>query len=384
MNLYGEQNMLEPDKVQTGKTLIDTDIHERVLYKDLVNYLDDPWRRYITDCDWKQEKHLPYTQPAVAGVDRADARIPDGRPAGTDLNFMRAQLLDTCGHRYGILTGALDPSPSSMHGWYEMATALARAYNDWEIENWLDCDDRLYGSVHISAHDPQLAVREIDRVGPHPKMVQVLLPMDDILWGDPYYHPIFEAAQRHRLAIGMHHNEPPVYYGRFPRYFIEWHTLIPTAHMIQVTNMVFNGVFEKYPDLKLLMIEGGFTFVPHLMRKMDEQYKALRHEVPWIKRMPSDIIRDHVRFTTQPMEEMNTEELLRIIAQIGSEDLICFSTDYPHWDYDSPTQALPRLNESLRRKIFTDNALSMYSKLPSFELGHSQISAPSQISGEVK
>ncbi|HET7627871.1 MAG TPA: amidohydrolase family protein [Bacillales bacterium] len=329
-----------------------------------MKYLDEPWRQYISDANWVQEKHLPYTQPAVAGVDRADARVPDGRPAGTDLHFMQKQLLDECGHVYGILTGALDPSPSSMHGWYEMAAALASAYNNWQIETFLEKDDRLYGSVHLSADDPQAAVREIERVGSHPKMVQILLPIDDKLWGDPYYHPIFEAAERHELTIGMHHNEPPTHFGKWPRYFIEWHTLIPTAHMIQVSNLVYNGVFEKFPGLKLVMIEGGFTFAPHLMKKMDQQYDNLRHEIPWLKRKPSDIIREHVRFTTQPMEEMSKKEFMQYVDQMGSEDMICFSTDYPHWDYDSPTRALPNLDEPLRSKIFYGNALASYPKLP--------------------
>ncbi|QQE81331.1 amidohydrolase [Alicyclobacillus sp. SO9] len=353
--------MLEKPK---GIRLVDTDIHERVQYADLLPYLEDPWRRYILDCEWKQEKHLPYTQPAIAGLDRADARLSDGRPAGSDLDFMKQQLLDSGGHEFGILTGALDPSPSSMNGWYEMGAALASAYNDWQIEHWLERDERLYGSVHIAAKDVQTAVREIHRVGSHPKMVQVLLPLDDTLWGDPYYHPIFEAAVQHRLAVGMHHNEPPVYYGKFPRYFIEWHTMIPTAHMMQVTNLVFNGVFEKFPALKVLMIEGGFTFAPFLMRKMDEQYRHLRHEVPWIKRMPSEIIRNHIRFTTQPMDEMNRKDFMRVIEGLESEDMICFSTDYPHWDYDSPIRALPSLDFPLKEKIYSTNAKAMYEKLP--------------------
>jgi predicted TIM-barrel fold metal-dependent hydrolase len=352
-------------KDQVKISLIDTDIHERVLYRDLVEYLDNPWKRYITDCGWIQEKHLPYVQPAVAGIDRADARVPDGRPAGSDLEFMQKQLLDECGHEYGILTGSLDPSPSSMHGWYEMASALASAYNNWQIDNWLEKDERLYGSVQLAAQDPQVAVREIERVGSHPKMVQILLPIDDIPWGDPYYHPIFEAAQRHNLRIGMHHNEPPVYCGKFPRYFIEWHTLIPTSHMMQVTSMVFNGVFEKFPDLKLMMIEGGFTYVPHLMRKMDQQYKDLRHEVPWIKRLPSDIIREHIRFTTQPVEDLTKKQFLQFLDQMESEEIVCFSTDYPHWDYDSPFGALPpNLGDELTRKIFSENARNFYPKLP--------------------
>ncbi|PSL42585.1 putative TIM-barrel fold metal-dependent hydrolase [Salsuginibacillus halophilus] len=355
-------------KTESRTGLIDTDIHERVMYEELLPYLEQPWRRYITDCHWIQEKHMPYTQPAVAGVDRADARVPDGRPAGTDLGFMQEQLLNPNGHEAGILTGALDPSPSSMHGWYEMATALASAYNDWQIDNWLDRDERLYGSVQIAAQDPAGAVREIERVGTHPKMVQVLLPLDDILWGDPYYHPIFEAAEKHNLMIGMHHNEPPVHYGKWPRYFIEWHTLIPVAHMNQVTNLIFNGVFEKFPNLKVMMIEGGFTYVPFLMRKMDQQYKDLRHEVPWVTKKPSETVKEHFCFTTQPLEEMTKKEFLQVIDQMGSEDIVSFSTDYPHWDYDSPTEALPPgLDDTFVRKMLSETARKFYPKLPQKE-----------------
>ncbi|MFD2924298.1 amidohydrolase family protein [Halobacillus naozhouensis] len=350
-------------------SLVDTDIHERVQYRDIVDRLDEPFRHYIENCHWIQEKHMPYTQPSVAGVDRADAILPDGRPAGSDLGFMQEQLLDEIGHEFGILTSALDPSPSSMHGWHEMAAALATAYNDWQIENWLDKDERLYGSVHIAAQDRDEAVKEIERVGSHPKMVQVLLPIDDIMWGEPYYHPIFEAAEKHNLMIGMHHNEPPVYYGKWPRYFIEWHTLIPTAHMKQITSMMFNGVFEKFPNLGLMMIEGGFTFIPHLMWKMDQQFRDLRHEVPWLKRKPSQIMKEQVRFTTQPAEELTKKEFMSLLEQMGTDEMLCFSTDYPHWDYDSPHRALPNMDPELKRKIFSENAKNFYPKLPNPEEG---------------
>ncbi|SDJ28038.1 amidohydrolase family protein [Natribacillus halophilus] len=355
------------EKKQQKRAIIDMDIHERVTYDELLPYLDNPWQRYIKDTNWVQEKHLPYPILGAAGLDRADAQVPDGRPAGNDLSFMQQQLLDDVGHEAGILTGAGDPSPSSMNGWYEMAVALATAYNDWQIENWLEKDDRLYGSVHIAAQDPASAVREIERVGSHPKMVQVLLPIDDRPWGDPYYHPIFEAAERHNLVIGMHHQEPPNYYGKFPRYFVEWHSVMPNTHMIQVSSMIFNGVFEKYPNLKLAMIEAGFTYIPAFMKKMDQQYKVLRHEVPWVKRMPSSIVKDHVRVTTQPVDELTRDEFLKFIDLMDSDEIVCFSTDYPHWDYDSPFRALPPLGEELEQKIFAENARKLYPKLPARE-----------------
>ena len=138
--------------------------------------------------------------------------------------------------------------------------------------------------------------------------------------------------------------------------------------MSEIVSLIFNGVFDKHPELKVIMIEGGTTYVPHLMSRADQQYKELRSEVPWVKRMPSDIIRDHFRFSTQPTEEMTAERFLQMVDGCDSDELFCFSTDYPHWDFDSPWEALPAgLPESLQRKIFYENAQGLYSKLPALK-----------------
>jgi predicted TIM-barrel fold metal-dependent hydrolase len=140
---------------------------------------------------------------------------------------------------------------------------------------------------------------------------------------------------------------------------------VPQVFMSEVVSLVFNGVFDKHPELKVILIEGGFSFVPHLMWKMDQQYRELRSEVPWVKRMPSDILRAQVRFATQPIEEFSGAEFERLIDQMGSDELLCFSTDYPHWDFDSPLEALPPdIPDDLRRKILADNARAIYERLP--------------------
>ncbi|MBO0872201.1 MAG: amidohydrolase, partial [Pseudonocardia sp.] len=345
-------------------TIIDTDVHERADLHALVPYLAPIWQKYITDFGWQPDRVLPYAQFAAGGLDRLDAKLPDGRPGGSDYDLLRRQLLDEYDIDHAILTGWLDAS--ALHpGWPEFKTALMSAYNEWQVEEWLQRDERLLGSVHVNAHDPVGAAREIDRVGTHPKMVQAILYIADKPFGDPYYHPIYEAAARNNLSMGFHHSENgPTALG-FHRYFIEWHTLVPQIFMSTVVSLIFNGVFDKYPNLKVFMIEGGFTYVPHLMSRADQQYKELRSEVPWVKRMPSDIIRDNVRFATQPTEEMSLEGLQRLIDWCESDELFCFSTDYPHWDFDSPLEALPQgMPDDLRRKIFHQNAKNSYPKMP--------------------
>ncbi len=111
-----------------------------------------------------------------------------------------------------------------------------------------------------------------------------------------------------------------------------------------------------------MLLEGGWAWLPALMWRLDKVYKRLHDEVPHLKRLPSEYIHEHIWTTTQPMEEPhNPEHLLQVIEHLGSDDMLMFSTDYPHWDFDDPNRAFPvRLPEDLKRKIFHDNAKALY------------------------
>ena len=88
----------------------------------------------------------------------------------------------------------------------------------------------------------------------------------------------------------------------------------------------------------------------------------MREDHPRLERRPSEYIRDHVWFTTQPIEEPDDpKQLVWAIEQARLGDRLLFATDYPHWDFDSPKQALPRaLGTPLRRAILCENALELY------------------------
>ena len=85
-------------------------------------------------------------------------------------------------------------------------------------------------------------------------------------------------------------------------------------------------------------------------------------EVPWLTKPPSEYIRSNVRLTAQPIEEPDDpNHFVQVIEHMGSDEMLLFATDYPHWDFDSPTQAIPRqVPESLRKKIFWQNAVDFY------------------------
>jgi predicted TIM-barrel fold metal-dependent hydrolase len=348
--------------------LADVDVHEGIRsLLELKPYLAEEWHMYLNrDSIGRTPPKHAYAHPH--GGLRLDLVHSDNSSDDQFPDRVQAQLLDGVGVTHAVLLGTFPNSLSGMpQGKY--AAGLASAYNDWLIANWLDLDERFKGSIAVAAQEPQLAAEEIDRVAGHPGMVQVNLPMSSpyLPWGNAYFHPIWEAAIRNDLRIGFHVcpptgiQGPPIAIG-WPDTYMELRSVYAHHFQAGVISLVCNGVFEKFPGLGVVLLEGGFAWVPGVMWKLDSSWRALRREVPWLTRRPSDYIRDHVRFGTQPFEEPeNPKHVLDLIEMMGSDSLLMFATDYPHWDYDDPVRALPNvLSKELKRRIYWENARDFY------------------------
>jgi uncharacterized protein len=355
-------------KSQPKTLLIDTDVHEVMRTNQvLFPYLDPHWQRYLGDYSGTMigtqvPASFPYATP-TPGPGRLEW-VPPDRIAGADLDLMKEHLFEGQGVSVAILCGFFHAS--ALRANYELAAAMASAYNDWQIEHWLEKEPRLRGSVHVVADDPAVAAREIDRVGGHPQIVQVFLPsVTDRQYGDPRYRPIWEAALRNQLVVSFHHGQHTQTVLGYPRYYIEWKTTAPPqAAQNQILSLIANGTFDKYPELKVVFLETGVAWVPWFMWRLDQQYRECRVEVPWIKRLPSDHMRDNVRLSTQPLADITPRQFQQLIEMVESERMFLFSTDYPHYDADDPDKALPStLPEDLRNRVRYQNALETYPKL---------------------
>ena len=148
-----------------------------------------------------------------------------------------------------------------------------------------------------------------------------------------------------------------------PTFYIEWHTLgSACSTMAHLVSLLCHGVLERFPTLRVLFIEGGVAWLPAVLWRLDTNWRGLRAEVPWLARKPSEVVREHIRFTTQPLEHTDGRDdlLFEMLEEVGAPDILCFASDYPHWDFDAPAQMLARLPRAWREKVMHENAAGLY------------------------
>jgi predicted TIM-barrel fold metal-dependent hydrolase len=241
--------------------------------------------------------------------------------------------------------------------------------NDWVTHELIDREPRLRASILVPAHNPALAVKEIERRASDRRFVQVLLlAMGEMLLGRRVYWPIYAAAEKHGLAIGIHagstYHHAPMASG-WPAHRVEDYVAQSTAFESQVLSFVTEGVFQKFPTLRLILLESGVTWLPTLLWRTNKTWRGVRTEVPWIDRPPAEIVREHVRLTLQPVDVPRNDPrvLARVLAHAGCEHMLLFSTDYPHWHFDGEDVLPDGLSEDAVRKLLIDNPLEAYPRL---------------------
>lgn len=346
--------------------VIDCDIHPSLRsYGDLNPYLARRWQAHIEQFGIRYRQpwlEAPRYPKATPGLSRRDAWPDEGGPPGSSLSFMQKQYLDPFGVDYGILF-LLHPM-GMMDRNMEFGTALCAAVNDWQFHEWTQRDKRLRASLTVNGEDPEGAVAEIDRWAGRADFVQVCMAcrVTEGL-GRKRYWPIYEAAVRHGLPLGLHTNGESGTPGGmgWPSFYEEHHHTTTFQHRELVTSLVFEGVFERFPDLKVVLVEGGFAWINAWRWRADRQWARMRDEVPHLRMPPSDYVRRALSFTSQPMDEPERPNDMRdVLAWIGW-DKVLFASDYPHWDWDDPRQAFKcALSETERRGIYFENAASLY------------------------
>jgi predicted TIM-barrel fold metal-dependent hydrolase len=357
---------------------IDADVHPNLRHgiQDLAPYLDEAWARRLgldRRTGWGgsipgMQVDLPvshYTN--IGGSMRLDAIPPEGGPPGSDPGFVVEDLLDRFQYGAAILTSG---TGLSISGYSDagVGAAVATAQNRWLEKEWLEFDDRFKGSIIVGPRDPASAVEEIERWAGDPRMVQVYIPnLDGIRLGTRHFWPIFEAAEHFGLPIAVHPGgETAGVNGHMsavgpPSYYFEYHSSHGQIYQAQLISLVAEGVFERFPKLMAVFIETGYAWLIEVMWRLDQKWHAVKDEVPWLTRLPSEYIREKVRVASQPMYEPSEPRHLEyLLEMIHADELLCFSSDYPHWDTDDPVRATSSIPAKLRRKVMIDTPAALY------------------------
>lgn len=343
---------------------IDCDLHPMVPgLQALTPYMDAFWRDQVTERGMTtlDTQSFPPKSPKTI---RPDWRGPDGRGAGT-VGQLQSQILDP----FGIATGILNP----LYGVQlvfnaDMAVAFTRALNDWTRAEWLDRDPRLRASIVLPLQSVEAAVAEIERLAPDRRFVQTLaLVMGETPLGRRDYWPVYEACRRHGLAFGIHagsaYRHPQTSVG-WTSWYLEEYAANAQAFQSTLASLLTEGIFAKFPDLTVVLLESGVTWLPSFLWRLSKTWKGVRFEVPWVDRLPAEIIRDQVKLTIQPLDAPEDgATIARVIDHLRSDRMLLWASDWPHWQWDGDAALPPGLPGGLLPRLLRDNALATYQRI---------------------
>jgi predicted TIM-barrel fold metal-dependent hydrolase len=332
--------------------VLDADGHVTETTEQVAKYLDEPYRR------------RPLTFPFYPwdGWDRRMlGRLGDW--AGDAATWLKA--LDQGGVEAVVLYPTLGLFMSFLKD-REWAVALCRAYNSLLSEEFIQVSPRLKAVALLPIQDPEAAAVELRRAVRELGCIGGMLAADGShLLGDPRFTPIYDEAQRLDVMLAIHASGSHLGGAGvelFPR-FIQAHTVShPFGQMRQLTSIIFEGIPERFPRLRLAFLEAGCGWVPYWMERMDDEYaKRGAAEAPALKKKPSEYVRGGTLYFSCEADEWLLPQALRLIG----ENQVVYASDFPHWDHDYPESAEEirkrgDLTDPQKRKILADNARRLY------------------------
>lgn len=341
--------------------------------KALEPYLSGYWRQYIGGAAVALhglEDAYPPGAP-TSSTPRARAFAPPVVPSSYEA--IKERVLDPLAPAPAIGTDGAGPDhvvlncltvfEAYRNPYY--AAALATAVNDWLRDEMLERDPRLRASITVASDSPEEAVAEIERRSEDPRFVQVLLPVrGDAPWGHRRNHAIFATAARLALPVALHGwgrpGAAPTSSGLTTTYFEDYLGNQQVAQE-QLVSLVCEGVFEHFPELRVVLIECGFAWLAPLLWRFDKDWKGLWRETPWVKERPSDYVYRHVRATTAPAHLPDDRTAIKqLLEMIDVERLLVYGSDYPHHHGDGLSLLLDELDDGGREAVLCTNAAELY------------------------
>jgi uncharacterized protein len=369
---------ISPDPVNPkirALEVIDTDFHFTPKWETLRRYLKEPFKSRL----W----HFP-----VGSLEYNPEPANEKPGVGQDTHGSAATAADVLSvlDQFGIDTVIMNPGYTRPQAIFNepVIAAIASAHNDYLVEEVFPASDRIKASLMICHRDPQMGAAEIRRVGRHKQFVGVFTSFSGLFEsiGTAKHDPILDAMQDYGLVLTAHSE------GWFPHFtplwtgartWIELFGNAPAGNcMAHLAAMIVQGMFDKYPSQKVIFQEGGYWWLPDFMLRLDDFYMSSGGDIAlterklaagerWLKKLPSQYVLDHVRFSTQPITiPKNRKHFAWLLELCHAQDLFCFSSDWPHQTMDPANWVVENpdcIPEEMQKALLSGNARKLYARL---------------------
>lgn len=355
------------------EVIVDVDFHLNVSVEELLPYVENDRMRMMLE----RTGHPPgmqhwsgeYATNQGAGGLAAQGEAHDGEDIAEAINEVSVDI--------PIVTTGLNYVPTAHNP--RMKTSICRAYNDYIVDNLIDAHEDIKAQLMMPQWNPDAMLEELDRHGDETDIVGAYGWFGPYsLLGNPEYDPVFEKLVDLGMPYAIHGSG-----GYWPHYdkigedIRTWTELLglgwPVHAMMYVGNLIMTGTFDKYPDLNILVQEGGVNWIPFAANRLDEFYRDHPEDISLTERMydagqiyldelPSEYLYENFYFATQPLAKPDRRKHHQALLEMcRAEQTLCFSSDWPHHTFDVPNWVFESaISDEMRADILRGNAAELF------------------------
>jgi predicted TIM-barrel fold metal-dependent hydrolase len=283
----------------------------------------------------------------------------------------------------GLLSGPVDEvvmvPVEAVNAWPDanLVVHMLTAANEYFLQEWAPRDERFRLAGLVCGQDPRWSAKEIRRLAAHDDVVAVALAPMHLLLGDAHYFPIYEACVETGFPLIIHPTGAEGLYVGAPQTaggvaltHLERRTLVTQIAQSNIASLVFQGVFARFPELRVLFAGFGFSWLFPILWRMDMEWRRTRVETPWVKEPPTEYVRRHIRLTTEPNDApADVQELSEMLEMASAQSVLVYGSDFPVVPPEQAHAFAQSLREPVRSQIMRESALTLFPRLAANRVG---------------
>ena len=288
-------------------------------HQDLFDYMSVGWRKHFDRYEWTGAVELASNHMRVSDSFKHDPVEP-------------YEAVD----EPGAFTLVIPHQALTVNGWADRqgAKVYVEALNAYGEDHWSTGSSKL--ALVVSPHDPEWSAAQIRRRAGSSKVAAVAVPLITEMLGTRHWDPIYEAAIEAGWPVVAHYSGVEGSYSGAPPVSGSVHSsalarliLMPHVAESNLASLLFEGAFYRFPALQVFFAGFGFKWVPSLMRRVDQEWRNFRSEVPWVKEKPSSKVLSNVWFSSYPIGEAVDPDIWGGEVGDALRDRIVFNSHAP-------------------------------------------------------